>query len=151
MDKDYLFFLTLIALIVIVFSCQSESGSSDEHNTPENVLKLYQRHFDKNEFEHAKKLSTEAGKRWIEDIAPMIVNEFSDSTILTTVFNSLDCTIEKDTALCFCELEDDNESYTAFYRLIKIQDRWLVDAPDEEVSIEYEDEEIAVDSFLMEK
>ena len=136
--------ILFLGIVLILTNCQPDFN---KHNTPEAVLKQYQFYFDNNEFEKAKALSTFEGKQWIDDIAPMIVNEFSDSTILKTIFNELDCKIEKDTAICFCELEDENESYPAEYRLIRFKGNWLVDAPDEGEIIEYEDEDELLDNF----
>ena len=149
MSKGFLL-NSVIVMGLIIASCQPGNDHvAFENNSPEGILKLYQKHFDQNDFESAKKLSTEAGKQWLTDIEPMIVNEFSiDSSILTTVFNKLECSINQDTAICICELEDENESYNATYKLLKIKGKWLVDAPDEGETIEYEDEKEVIDAFF---
>ena len=139
-----------LALIMVFFlNCQSDTDNAKEKLTPEEVLKLYQAHFDKNEFNEAMSYSTPAGKLWIEDIAPMIRGEFGEETITNTIFHEVNCEVQQDTATCKCLLEDETETYEALYRLIRIKKVWLVDAPDEEHSIEYEDrEEIFDDGFL---
>ncbi len=143
--------LYLIFIVGSLLSCQSRSGEYHP-DTPEEVLKIYQGHFDKNEFELAKALSTQKGKQWIDDISPMILNSPDEATILTTKFHGIDCQIENDTARCECELEDAGERYFADFRLIKVKGNWLVDAPDEDESIEYEDnEEVIKDFFSTEK
>ena len=136
----------LIIAVLLVAACQPDQKK--DPLSPEEVLKIYQAHFDKNEFNEAMGYSTEAGINWIQDIAPMIRGEFGEETIMNTVFHKIDCKIVLDTANCQCLLEDDTETYEAFYRLIKVNEEWLVDAPDEEHSIEYEDrEEIFEEDF----
>ena len=115
--------------------------------TPEEVLKKYQAHFDNNEFEAAKKLSTELGKEWIDAISPLIIADGQTNSILTTTFHKINCQSEVDTTICQCQLEDDNELYEATFKLIRVNGEWLVHAPEEDESIEYdEDEELITPS-----
>ncbi len=138
----------LILAFMISYGCQEDPKSDQSNLSPEEVLQRYQAHFDKNEFEAAMELSTPRGKSWIKDIAPMIEGEFGEETITKTIFKSVECAIIQDTASCFCVLKDESETYEAIYKLIRIDGRWLVDAPDEESNIEYEDrEEIFEDGF----
>lgn len=135
-------------LLVVLFNLSCESEKKAPPLPPEEVLKIYQGHFDKNEFDEAIVYSTVEGREWIQNIAPMISGEFGEETITTTIFHSIDCKIVSDTANCQCILEDEAETYEASYRLIRIDGYWLVDAPDEEHSIEYEDrEEIFEDGY----
>ena len=135
-----------VLLLVAIFSCQNDP-STEMPNTPEEVLKGYQQYFDKNEFEQAKRYSTPGGRKWIDDIAPMIMSE-EESTIMTTIFRSINCTTRADTAICDCELQDANESYSASFRIVRIDGQWLVDAPDEEEVIDYEDNEEVIEEFF---
>ncbi len=140
-------FWTAFFLISMCYSCQSDS-SFEMPNTPEEVLKGYQKHFDKNEFELAKKYSTPAGKKWIDDIAPMIETGGEESTVMSTIFHNIDCITKIDTAICDCRLQDASELYNAKYRIVKINGQWLVDAPDEEEIIDYEDNEEVIEEFF---
>lgn len=139
-------FLITIFLLGLFFNCTSDHPKMP--NTPEEVLKAYQGFFDKNEFESAKLYSTPNGKKWLEDLIPMIQSEGMESTIISTIFHTLDCTVNADTASCVCELEDDGERYSANYRLIRIKGQWLVDAPEEEEIIDYEGDEEIIESFF---
>ena len=136
------------AFLLLTFSSCQDDPSDEMPNTPEEVLKEYQKFFDKNEFEQAKRYSTPTGRRWIDDIAPMIMSEEEESTIMTTIFHSIDCVTKADTAICDCKLQDANEFYTASYRIVKINGQWLVDAPDEEETIDYEDNEEIIEEFF---
>lgn len=140
------FHILLLLLIGVLNNCQEEQ--TVKQRSPEEVLQIYQGHFDQNEFDKAILYSTSAGKDWIESIAPMISGEFGEETTSHTIFHSIDCKIVSDTAICDCLLEDETETYEASYRLIKVKDIWLVDAPDEDHSIEYEDREEIFDDLF---
>lgn len=135
-------------VILLVSSCQPDQPVAE---SPEEVLKVYQKHFDRNEFELAKAYSTKTGQKWLDEISPLMMSDNEQNSILNTTFHKIDCQIEADTATCFCKLEDENELYEATYLLIKVDGIWLVDAPDEDESIEYEDdEEIMMPSEIFE-
>ena len=55
-----------------------------------------------------------------------------------------------DTLMCDCVLQDQYEKYPAEYRLIRMDNRWLVDAPQEEIIIENDIIESIPDSLLQE-
>lgn len=135
-------------VILSVFSgCRQEEQKPVK---PEDVLKQYVYCIDKNEFEKARGLSTPAGQQWLSELEAIISNEQTDSTVLNTKFLSLSCEGPGDTLLCSCVLEDQYERYTAQYRLVRIGEQWLVDAPEEEIIIENDIIESVPDSLLEE-
>jgi hypothetical protein len=135
---------SLICIFCLV-ACQSEPKQPE---TPEEVLRQYQHYIDNNQFEEAKTLSTDSGKEWLTELASIIADEQPDSTLLVTKFISLNCEEEGDVLICVCVLEDQYEKYPAEYRLLKIDDQWLVDAPEEEIIIENDIIEALPDSLL---
>lgn len=141
MSKLPLFILSILAS-VIVYSCRrSEPPPPD---TPEKVVQAYQGFIDNNEFEKAKELSTPEEQERIDGIASIIANEMADSTLLNTVFLSINCSQEADTAICICQVKDEYEEYETEYLLVRVNGQWLVDAPQEEIII---DDEI-IEEFL---
>lgn len=143
--KKYFYFI-VFPIILLLWSCRDNVFDSD--NTPEEVLQRYQHHIDNNEFGPAKDLSTDGGRIWIEELEQSLSGELLDSTILTTTFNQIECEIVQDTALCVCDLEDEFERYDALFRLVKVKNKWLVDAPDEVSDIEYQDIENMLEEIL---
>ena len=137
----------LMAFLFLLIGCKQETPESE---TPEEVLKQYQAFIDKNKFEEARALSTPAGRQWLSELEAIISNEQVDSTMLDTRFLSMACEGPGDTIKCSCVLEDQYERYTAAYRLIHIEGRWLVDAPEEDIIIENDVIESVPDSLLEE-
>lgn len=140
MNRLFLFFLLLCS-----WACQSDPPPPQ---SPQDILKAYQKHIDNNEFEAARQLSTEAGKVWLTDLETIIAGEAPDSTLLTTQFLSIDCEEEGAFLICECTLKDQYEEYTAVYRLVKSEDTWLVDAPQDDIIIEDDVLEGLPDSML---
>ncbi len=141
MKFSYLF----LFLSVTLAACKNEPAHPEK---PEDVLKQYQAGIDKNDFETAGELSTPAGRQWLAELAKIIASEQADSTMLDTRFLSLQCEGEGDTLLCHCVLQDQYEKYPAEYRLIRLDGRWLVDAPQEEIIIENDVIDAVPDSLL---
>lgn len=141
-----LLFISTIFLLFI-FACQQ---TAQQAKTPEEVLMQYQKYIDNNQFEEAKKLSTAAGKEWLSELASIIEDEQPDSTLMNTQFLSINCQEEGDILVCDCVLEDQYEKYTATYRLVKEEEQWLIDAPEEEIIIENDIIEALPDSLLEE-
>lgn len=129
----------IIHLVLVLFfgACQNEPA--EKIIPPELVIKKYQEFIDQNNFEAAKKLSTPQGQLMIEELQASIPEELMDSTVLTTVFYAINCQIDAEVATCVCDLEDNYERYEALYKLVKIRGKWLVDAPEEEKSIDIEE------------
>jgi len=124
----------LLVLISLLLACQPESVESGEtvNRSPEEVLRAYQAHYDRNQFEEAKELSTPAEQERLDELAEIIAMEVSDSTVLETVFEELNCSVSGDTARCLCTLRDQYEQYQANFQLVRSSGGWLVDAPHEE-------------------
>lgn len=139
--------LGLLACLLCFTACKNESKKSQ---TPEEVLQEYQGYIDRNEFEAAKELSTPAGQNWLTELAEIIAMEQPDSTLLNTEFLAMNCSGQGDTLICACQMRDQYEEYPAEYILVKMNDRWLVDAPQDEIIIEDDIIESIPDSLLEE-
>jgi predicted nucleic acid-binding protein len=133
--------------MLLFISCANETNTASEAlpNTPEAVVRTYQAFLDKNEFEKAKQLSTEAEKERLDAIFTIISTEPRDSTIFSTVFLEINCSTEKDKALCACLVEDFEEKYRDTFHLVKLRGQWLIDATKEVFNIE---SDIMFDDFI---
>ena len=56
--------------------------------------------------------------------------------------------MEKQSANCWCDLEDEYERYEALFSLIQVKGRWFVDVPDEDAALEYEEIEDIVEEII---
>lgn len=138
------------SFILLALSCHTEQFDNQIHRelTPEKVLEMYQKHYDRNEFEKAKGFSTIAEQHRLDVLANIIAMEVMDSTILKTTFISIDCKTQQDTAICVCNMQDQYEQYNAKYQLVKQGAFWLVDAPHEEYLHNDEELDRFMDSLL---
>jgi hypothetical protein len=75
-------------------------------------------------------------------MASIVADTPFDSSLIHTRFISLNCDIQPDTATCNCLLRDEYEEYESEYILVKQNDRWLVDLPDEEGDFELFEQEM---------
>ena len=131
--KRYVFTIWWVVMFLF-YAC--ETDESPRTIPPEMVIKKYQEFIDKNRFDAAKNLSTERGKELIEEMEASIPEDLMEYTLLVTKFYEIDCEIEEVSAVCICDLEDDYERYEALYNLVKVDGRWLVDAPEEDMEFE---------------
>lgn len=109
--------------------------------TPEEVVRQYQAYVDSNQFQLAQKLSTPRSAPLHEMMAAIVADTPTDSSLIHTQFVNLNCNIQQDTAICNCLLRDEYEEYESEYILVKVDDRWLVDLPDEEGDFELFEQE----------
>lgn len=142
--RNYYFLFVFIFLSV---SCANETNQLNEAlpNTPEAVVRSYQAYLDKNEFEKAKRLSTEAEKKRLDAIFNIISTEPSDSTIFNTIFLEINCITNKNKALCACLVEDFEEKYRDTFHLLKLKGQWLVDVTEDKFNIE---SDVMFDDFI---
>jgi len=127
----------LILLLATLLACQSDPPADDaglmdaELGSPEAVVRRYQHYVDNNQFEAAKALSTAAEQQRLQDMAFVIQNmEDPDSSILQTRFLSIDCQEPSDsTAVCACRLQDQYETYSTQFELLRRDGQWLVQPP----------------------
>lgn len=140
----------LLAIATVLFACQPEPDKLAEsvNQSPEEVLRAYQRYYDRNQFQEAKALSTPAEQERLDELAEIIAMEVSDSTVLETVFEELNCSARGDTATCLCTLRDQYEQYQANFQLVRTESGWLVDAPHQEQLRIDEDLDRIMDSLL---
>lgn len=128
-----------ICLLMLLISCQNDSKNSSENTaithptTPEGVVRLWQTHIDKNEFNAAKVLSTKRGKDWINGIQAFLEGENMDSIITTTNFLNMNCVENGMDAYCvyFFKSEEGDMFQDTFF-LKKESNLWLVDIPEDE-------------------
>lgn len=153
--KKNITLLLLLALIgsLIVFgtacggNVSNDAASAAEDavkipRTPEEVVRQYQAYVDSNQFQLAQSLSTPRSAPLHEMMATIVADTPTDSSLIHTQFISLNCDIiQQDTAVCNCLLRDEYEEYESEYILVKVEDRWLVDLPDEEGDFELFEQE----------
>lgn len=135
--------VTLLAIVILwsIAGCSNDEVNREGESParkPEEVVRLYQDNVDKNRFEQAKALSTPEEQRRLDELAGIISQEVSDSTILHTRFLSIDCWTKQDTVRCFCEVEDEYEKYETVYTLVLQNGRWLIDAPRDDFELKDE-------------
>lgn len=144
------FLLLAAGLFLLFFSCKREGPASERavvtpEMSPEEVVKLYQSYMDRIMFAEAMTLSTDEEKERLAEVMRILQRESPDSTRSTSVFLKMKCNVEKDRAECFCRIKDEFDTYNTMFVLLRINDRWLMDAPPEEEI--YFDEE-AMDNVL---
>lgn len=141
--------LLLLSFLVLMFACTEDDTSVEEdynNYSPEQVLRKYQDHVDKNEFEAAKKFSTKNEQERLNAVSELIAGEPEDSTIYTTIFLEISCEETAKKTICDCLIEGFEERDT--FVLMKEKGRWLVDAPEEEINYDYNEE---VEEFIQEE
>lgn len=141
-------FLLFTVVILAWSACKREALLPQ---TPEEVIRKYQAYYDKNQFDEAKLLSTPRERQRLDSFKELLEGEPADSTIYTTTFLSINCTVNQDTARCLCEVQDVEEPYTTQFKLLKIKGQWFMDAPEEEVEIEedfMELDSLEMDAFV---
>lgn len=137
-----------IFLLLFLVSCQEDSNSPE---TAEDTLRQYQLYIDNNDFENARLLSTSKEQARLVELEKIITQETivdqNESSLLHTTFHSIKCEKKEAYTQCMCDLEDEYERYTQEFRLIQKDGQWLVDAPDEEIIIDDEIIQNAIDSL----
>lgn len=113
------------------YGCQPEPGEGMSGD-PQTVLRAYQAFYDQNMFDEARELSTPAEQERLTELETILLEEARDSTVLHTSFEQIQCTVNGDTAICHCTLQDQYERYQARFQLIRSDGQWLVDAPHQE-------------------
>lgn len=135
----------LFFCVVLATACNKDSVTP---YTPEEVLRLYQGYVDSNKFKEAKKFCTNMERKRLDKLALSISNEWQDSTIFTTTFLKVNCEEKDQRVICNCLVQDEYEKYAADYHLIKVDGKWLVDAPEEVIIIQPEQMDEMLDEFL---
>jgi len=135
-------------LFVCCLACTEDKQSTEYPSTPEAVVKEYQDHIDKNEFEAAKKFSTKEERARLSMVEEIIAGEPMDSTVFTTNFIAISCEMKDQIAICACIIEDFEERYRDTFLLVNQKGRWLVDVPQEEISYDHNEE---IEQFVQEE
>lgn len=117
--------------------------------TPEEVIKAYQAFYDQNLFEEAKGLCTASEQKRLDELSKMMDEQSPDSTLLSTTFLSVNCSIKGDSAICKCRCKDQYETYKVEFVLLRRNKKWLIDAPrEEQYDYEFPDEGNEVDTLF---
>lgn len=134
--KRYSMYILLL-LLAIAQACNNAPAPEEDKRTPEEIIRLFQSHYDKNDFESAKQLSTPKVQEFLSMLAKQVAADPIDSTLFNTTFLNISCEQKADTAFCKCLLKDDYEDeYETEYKLVKVGGRWLVDASEDDFSTE---------------
>ncbi|MFZ2899785.1 MAG: hypothetical protein WA004_14250 [Saprospiraceae bacterium] len=120
----FVFALGLPAAFLLIHSCQSA-------RTPEEVVRQWQSHIDKNEFQQAKELSAPRTVQLLSWMEALLADMDADSVITHTELLDLSCREEGDRAVCYYALEDEGELFRDSFILIRMKGKWLVDLPEE--------------------
>ena len=143
-----------ILLLGLSWGCTADEQTVQEETTivsdvpyqsPETIVRTYQDHLDKNEFEAAKQLSTATAQTRLDEIADIILENPADSTVFTTNFINIQCDTTKTTAICACIIEYQSDRFLDTFYLVRQMERWLIDAPKEMIDYDYNEE---VEEFL---
>jgi hypothetical protein len=139
----------------LIWNCTDEEETIQEqevvnvigipYQSPETIVRQYQEHLDKNEFEAAKQLSTPTAQSRLEEIANIISEEPADSTLFTTNFIAIQCDTTTSTAICACIIEYQSDRFPDTFYLVRQSEQWLIDAPKETIDYDYNEE---VEDFL---
>jgi len=134
--KRYTFYLLLV-LFAFAQACKNNTPQETDNRTPEEIIRQFQSHYDKNDFAEVKKLSTPKMEEFLDKLAKQIAADPLDSTLFNTTFLNISCEQKADTAFCICLMKDEFEDeYETEYKLVRVGGRWLVDAPEEDFLME---------------
>lgn len=125
----FLFFVSLL-LTVACNNPTSVKKKKPLPNTPETVLRQWQQHVDKNEFEEARALSSPSTSEWLDVIASIIFEE-PDSAILMTQFDRMECITTGDSAICTYTIQEEEFLIDDTTKLVRMAGQWKVDYTDE--------------------
>jgi len=134
--------LILTILSLSFFACTSDQPK--EENTPEDVVRRWQKFVDQNQFEEAKKISASRAIELIEDMEAIIEAEpaLANETIRTE-FVMLSCSEQGTQAICRYVIKEEGEAIQDSFILSQQKGKWLVDLPEEDL----EEESILQDIF----
>jgi hypothetical protein len=118
------FIAFLTALSVALPACQPADA-------PETVVRKWQSHIDRNEFQQAMALSTPRTIELLSWMEALLSEMDAESAITHTEFLDLNCTEKGNTAICHYALEDDGTRYRDSFLLVRSKGKWLVDLPEE--------------------
>ncbi len=126
--KTAFYYLLVGYAATATLACKSDKGQG---LPPEEVIRQYQSFIDLNRFDDAKKLSTPAEQKRLDEEATLIAMLPADSTVLHTVFHKIQCReINNHLVVCDCLLEDEEAGeYEATFHLVKAHGTWLIDFP----------------------
>ena len=116
-------------LILSVFSCQNDPPLPKE---PAAVVQQWQEWINKNNFVQARRLSTENTQEWIDWIN-QVFEEGNITEETNSVFRDINCKMEQNEAICYCQIEELGELFADTFFLVKEKQQWLVNIPEEEL------------------
>jgi hypothetical protein len=143
----------LLFLLTFCVSCKNEVKKPDNPtdvpamvvtNTPEGVLRAYQELIDNNRFDEAKRLSTQSGQKFLEQLRILSTADTGDQPLETdrTVFNKINCRQGVDKAVCTYEIITEGENIPDSISLVYQNEKWLIDIPEENFLMEVDSLEL---------
>ena len=131
--------LLVAAALAALFlpACQPSSSSS-----PESVVRQWQAHIDKNEFEQAKTLSAPRTQELLDWMEALLSNMDMDSVITNTELKDISCKENGDNAVCYYTLEEEGQTFYDSFLLVRIDGKWLIDLPEGNMYEEGEGEDL---------
>ena len=146
--KNRLYTLSTVTLLLcVLLAC--EKKINEEANqivkypaAPEEFIRQYQQWLDSNDFEKAAENATQAEQLRLENLKKFVFKsqETIDSSFLQTTILALNCLPKNKQTICLCKMKDQFEVYDITFYLKKINNRWFMDAPPEEVPIHQNEE-----------
>ena len=130
MKQDSILSLLFFGLLILsVFSCQNDPPLPKE---PAAVVQQWQEWINKNNFVQARRLSTENTQEWIDWIN-QVFEEGNITEETNSVFRDINCKMEQNEAICYCQIEELGELFADTFFLVKEKQQWLVNIPEEEL------------------
>ncbi|MEM9823826.1 MAG: hypothetical protein AAF985_22265 [Bacteroidota bacterium] len=148
------FSLFLFGLLVLV-ACKNQQGAQEKvPTTPKEVSLKWQGLLNNDQFAEAKRWSAPNAVEWLDWIDQKIPQE-ERNRFNPPLFIEGNCVENGNQANCVFLMEDNGERYQDSISLVKIEGKWLVDIPKEDLiedaSIEQLFEEIeAIEQILNE-
>jgi hypothetical protein len=151
-SRKILLFVAVLGITLAIAACGGNIDSVQQAvntepkeiipETPEALVRLYQAYVDSNRFELAQSLSTPRSAPLHEMMAAIVADTPFDSSLIHTQFIKLSCEEKQDTAICICLLKDEYEEYESEYIVVRMENRWLMDIPDDEGDFEFFEQEM---------
>jgi hypothetical protein len=109
--------------LLCLAACQGERPLS-----PEEVVRQWQRHIDRNEFDQARDLSTSQARIFVDEVDNVTTTDTVG--LVETELLGLTCQTYGDSAVCRYQFVFDGQNREDTVSLRRVKNRWLVDKVD---------------------